>query len=109
MRVAAIAFASAVLGALLVMSSGGVSLAQPVQTEARLVVPAGACIQVTHNYVGIITVASIRNKCDEPFTVVLYTTVGPQVINAPPRFEASLNTTMFNRWKVCQGISNPAC
>ena len=109
MRVAGTVPTGVVLGIVLVMPIGGLSRAEPVQTDAGLFAPAGECIQVSRNLVGIVTVVGVKNKCNDPFTVVIYTTVGPEVINVAPHFQTKWNTTLFRRWKVCPGLSNPSC
>jgi hypothetical protein len=109
MQVADIVPTGVVLGVVLVMPIGGLSRAEPIQTEAGLFAAAGECIEISRNLVGIVTVAAVKNKCNDPFTVVIYTTEGPKVINAAPHFQAKWNTTLFSRWKVCPGVSNPSC
>jgi len=104
MRIAAI-----LTSALLMISSGELSCAQPVQTDSGLFAPAGECVTVRRNLVGIVMLAGVSNKCDQAFTVVIYTQRGSEVINVPPHFQAEWNTTAFSRWKVCQGISNTSC
>ena len=108
MRIAMIVLTSIGLDGSL-LSSVDLSRAEPVQTESRLTVPGGECIKISRNLVGIVTVAGVRNTCDEPFTVVLYTGTGPEIINVPPHVDSKWNTTLFSRWKVCRGISNPSC
>ena len=98
-----------VLGIVLAVPIGGLSRTEPVQTDAGLFAPAGECIQVTRNLGDSVTVVGVKNKCNNPFTVVIYTTQGPEVINAAPHFQAKWNTTLFSRWKVCPGLSNPSC
>jgi hypothetical protein len=109
MRIAGIVVTSAVLGDLLVMSSGDVSWAQRVQTDTGQFAPARECIEISRNLIGIVTVAGVKNKCDQSFTVVIYTNQGSELVNVPPHFQAKWNTTLFSRWKVCPGVSNTSC
>jgi hypothetical protein len=109
MRLAGIVLTGAAIGGSLMVSSGGLSRAQPVQTEAGLFAPAGECIAISRNLVGIVTVAGVKNKCDQPFTLVLHTSNGSEIVNVPPHFETKWNTTLFSRWKVCPGVSSPSC
>src|SRR5207249_7898041 len=96
------------LGSIVAISVASICGAQIERGCRGLMTLGGGCIEFARTD-SEVTQTSVRNKCDRPFTLVLYTVRGTEVINVPPGVATAWTSPPFDRWKLCDGISNVSC